>query len=63
MNAEAAESDVRIKILSGNIQKVGMGLCFVWGNGWKKDEDDLEFEPGYPFFVDGMNVRVFVARK
>lgn len=36
MSAEAAELDVRIKTLSGNTQKVGMGLCLGWGNGWKR---------------------------
>ncbi|KZE64117.1 hypothetical protein AWM68_13505 [Fictibacillus phosphorivorans] len=29
-NAEAAGSGVRIRTLSGNTQKAGMGSCFGW---------------------------------
>ncbi len=40
-----------------------MGLCFAWGKTAGKDEDDLGFKPGYPFFVFEMTVILFVARK
>ena len=50
-NAEAAELGARIRTLSGNIRKAVMGLCFGWGKGLDKGEDDSGDSSGCPFLM------------